>query len=88
VAFRPVPATTRAGSVSVFQVGVGYRLFFRLFFSSRSVFGFGFYKNLGFGVGFGFLRSTIYLIFEVISTACARPVGCMYMFTLYNSLSD
>jgi hypothetical protein len=34
-----------------------------------------------------FLRSKIYLIFEVISTACARPVGCMYMFTLYNSLS-
>jgi hypothetical protein len=50
---------TRAGLVSVFQVGVGYRLFFRLFFQVGrfSVF----IKNLGFG--FGFLRSTIYLIF-------------------------
>jgi hypothetical protein len=84
----PVVIPPRAGSVSVFQVGVGYRLFFRLFFSRRSVFGFGFYKNLGFGVGFGFLRSTIYLIFQIISTACARPVGCMYMFTLYDYMSD
>jgi hypothetical protein len=46
----------RAGSVSVFQVGVGYRLFFSVIFSSRSVFGFGFYKNIGFGVGFGFFK--------------------------------
>ena len=44
----------RAWSVSVFQVGVGYRLFFSVIFSRRSVFGFGFYKNLGFGVGVGF----------------------------------
>jgi hypothetical protein len=64
-----VDVSSRAGSVSVLQVGVGYRLFFRLFFSRRSVFGFGFYKNLGFGVGFGFLRSTIYLVFQIISTA-------------------
>jgi hypothetical protein len=49
----------RAGSVSVFQVGVGYRLFFRLFFSRRSVFSFGFYKNLGFGVGFDFFMQHV-----------------------------
>jgi hypothetical protein len=70
--------------VSVFQVGVGYRLFFRLFFSSRSVFGFGFYKNLGFGV---FTQHNL-VIFKVISTACARLVGCMYMFTLYNCQTE
>jgi hypothetical protein len=39
--------SARAGSVSVFQVGVGYRLFFR-FFTSRSVIGFGFYKKCRF----------------------------------------
>jgi hypothetical protein len=76
----------RAGSVSVFQVGVGYRLFFRLFFQvgrfSVSVF-----IKISVSVSV-FLRSTIYLIFKVISTACARPVGCMYMLTLYNSMSD
>jgi hypothetical protein len=78
----------RAGSVSVFQVGVGYRLFFRLFFQvgrfSVSVF-----IKISVSVSVSvFLRSTIYLIFKVISTACARPVGCMYMLTLYNSMSD
>jgi hypothetical protein len=75
---------TRAGSVSVFQVGVGYRLFFRLLFSRRSIFGFGFIKtSVSVSVSV-FIRSTIYLIFQIISTACARPVGCMYMFTLYD----
>jgi hypothetical protein len=52
-----------SGSVSVFQVGVGYRLFFRLFFQvgrfSVSVF-----IKISVSVSVSvFLRSTIYLIF-------------------------
>jgi hypothetical protein len=40
--------------VSVFEVGVGFRFFRRFFLKVGSVFGIGFVKYRGIGIGFGF----------------------------------
>ena len=54
----------RAGSVSVFQVGIGFR-FLVVFFSKVGIgFGIGFSKYRDIGFGFRFLRTNLPLLIE------------------------
>jgi hypothetical protein len=52
------------GSVSVFQVGIGFRFFVRFFLKVGSVFGVSFREYRDIGIGFSFF-SLVYLILSL-----------------------